>query len=192
MKKSKIIFILAIVFWLLGYLLFISLSSKILVNPEKITDSIIVLTGGKGRIVAGTKLLAQNKANKMLISGVKPQTSLKELKINQINNKLLTDVIFLDHLSTDTKTNAKESAKWIYNNNFTSLRLVTSDYHILRSLLEFKEQMPGIVIIANPISSYTQWHWLIRYRFFLEYNKFLVVLISQNFSYLIKLIKFDL
>ena len=51
----------------------------------------------------------------------------------------------------NTLGNAIETAEWSRDKNFRSLRLVTSAYHMPRSLIEFKHAMPNIQIIAHPV-----------------------------------------
>jgi uncharacterized SAM-binding protein YcdF (DUF218 family) len=57
----------------------------------------------------------------------------------------------LGHAADNTRGNAEETAAWIRAEGFTSLRLVTATYHMRRSLLEFRRQMPGIDILAHPV-----------------------------------------
>src|SRR5665213_2461285 len=47
--------------------------------------------------------------------------------------------------------NARETAGWMQRERFRSLCLVTSWYHMQRSLLEFQRAMPGMAIIAEPV-----------------------------------------
>ena len=44
-----------------------------------------------------------------------------------------------------------ETARWIAKQGFRSLRLVTANYHMRRSLLEFNRLMPEIKIIPHPV-----------------------------------------
>jgi ABC-type lipoprotein export system ATPase subunit len=46
--------------------------------------------------------------------------------------------------------NAREAAAFAARENFTSLRLVTANYHMRRALLEFRRAMPDIEIVAQP------------------------------------------
>ena len=73
-----------------------------------------------------------------------------------------------------------ETGEWIRKNKVRSIRLVTSNYHIPRSLEEFRSQNPQIKIVPHPVYSENvspQW-WKNRGSFCLiasEYNKFLYV-----------------
>ena len=88
--------------------------------------------------------------------------------------------IELENRSTNTVENAIETGEWIRKNKVRSIRLVTSNYHIPRSLEEFRSQNPQIKIVPHPVYSDNvspQW-WKNRGSFCLiasEYNKFLYV-----------------
>lgn len=105
------------------------------------TDAIIVLTGGMGRVEEGLELLQDGKAKILLISGVdkdvRPQEIVAEYAIDT-QNPVLADGqtrIVLDYGPRDTVGNAQETARWMHENGYKSLRLVTSSYHLPRSMM---------------------------------------------------------
>ena len=60
--------------------------------------------------------------------------------------------------------NAAETAAWVQDQGYLSLRLVTATYHMPRSLLEFRRTMPTVEIIAHPVFPETfkranWWFW---------------------------------
>jgi len=59
--------------------------------------------------------------------------------------------VVLGHEADNTLGNARETAQWMENEGFHSLRLVTASYHMPRSLLEFSRAMPDIEIVPNPV-----------------------------------------
>lgn len=121
------------------------------------TDMIVVLTGGIGRLERGIRLLNENKANILFISGVGRDVKFRELaatfgidtsKPEQVSGH---KEIVLDYVAHDTIGNAEETAKWIRKNNIRSFRLVTSSYHMPRSLLEFRHLLPDTIILPSPV-----------------------------------------
>ena len=54
------------------------------------------------------------------------------------------------YAADNTLGNAAETAAWMEAEGLHCLRLVTADYHMPRSLLEFRSAMPEIEIVANP------------------------------------------
>ncbi len=121
-------------------------------NPH--ADGIVVLTGGASRIDGALQLLAEGHGDRLLISGVNPAVTRKMLAAT-ISGDL--DAAFeccadLDHRALDTVGNATEAARWVKKRGFTSLIVVTSAYHMPRSMAEIGRAMPDIKLIAYPIN----------------------------------------
>ena len=77
---------------------------------------------------------------------------------------------------SDTRTNAGEAAQWLRENKFTSVRLVTTDWHMARASSEFEETLPpDIRVVEDAVSSHPSLATL-----FLEYNKLLAAVVSQG------------
>ena len=60
--------------------------------------------------------------------------------------------LFLAIRPGSTIGNADETQLWMTAENYRSLRLVTANYHMPRSLLLFHKAMPDIVIIPHPVT----------------------------------------
>lgn len=138
------------------------------------TEAIVVLTGGTKRIEIAVDLLKQGKASHLFISGVNPNVEAKDILPSK--NKNLCCVT-LGYKASNTKENAHETAEWISEQNIETIRLVTSNYHMMRAMLEFKKAMPTIEIIAHPVTpnGFNVWDrkfWPIT---FSEYNKTLLI-----------------
>ena len=80
----------------------------------------------------------------------------------------------------DTIENASETATWSSRHRISSLRLVTAAYHMPRSMLEFRQAMPDMRIVSNPVfpdhvKQDEWWVWPGTATLFIsEYNKFLM------------------
>ena len=150
------------------------------------TDAIVVLTGGRNRISEAVELLNSGAAEKLLISGVAEETSLEALKKREDVNVTTSREIILDKKSTNTVENAIEAVSWVKKNNFKSIRLVTSNYHIPRSMAEFRANNRNLKILAHPVYSdrveqkwWKSWHSFVLIAS--EYNKFLYVWLKNRF-----------
>ena len=97
------------------------------------TDAIVVLTGGKNRIEMGIKLLAENPSKLLFITGMETKTKRIKALPNNIKSK-----VNLGQLASTTQENAAETKPWVDKNKITSITLVTANYHMPRSLLEFE------------------------------------------------------
>ena len=119
-------------------------------------DGIVVLTGTYQRIITGFELLENNAGQRLLISGVRPGIVLGQLTApSPYKAQGIEDRIDLGYAAKDTYLNAAETSQWMQHHNFHSIILITSDYHMLRSLIEFKQEMPDIEIIPRPIHRLT-------------------------------------
>lgn len=126
-------------------------------------DAIIVLTGGHARIETGLDLLRQGRARRMLISGVHPDTSEESIrKITGGDRALFDCCIDLDRAALNTEGNAAETSKWVRANGFRRVIVVTNNYHMPRSLLEFSRAMDGVRLTAFPVvnTDISQLKWL--------------------------------
>lgn len=154
-------------------------------SREEKTDAIIALTGGRNRIAEAVKLLEQGKADRLFISGVGKTISLANLQNAQNFSIPQKKKIDIGYKASNTIENAKETAEWIKQNDIKSITLVTSNYHLSRSLLEFREQNPDVDIVVHPVySEKIRKKWWTSWRtfslIFKEYNKFLYVYIRNK------------
>jgi uncharacterized SAM-binding protein YcdF (DUF218 family) len=155
--KSAAKFITSIlIFWIAGFIWFTGSIPSETVDGEIRTEAIIVLTGGSGRVDAGIELLAKGRGRKLLISGVGKNVKLQDLislstKELQQAIQQLEEHISLGHDAVSTRGNAEEAKEWIQKHNFKSITLVTSNYHMPRSILKFRALMPKIKIVPYPV-----------------------------------------
>lgn len=115
------------------------------------TDAIIVLTGGSGRLGMGLKLLSEQYARKLFVSGAYRGLDVRRLlELSQTRPGEFECCVAIGY-AVDTIANAAESAAWMRRNGFTSARLVTSNYHMPRSLLEFRHVLPDARLVPTPV-----------------------------------------
>ena len=92
--------------------------------------------------------------------------------------------IELDSISTNTYSNAYETLKWAKKNNIKKFILITSNYHMPRAFLEFKNRMPNLKIFTYPITpnKHDVKMWLSSFQtfslIFSEYCKYLIAKLS--------------
>ncbi|MBR9808522.1 MAG: YdcF family protein [Alphaproteobacteria bacterium] len=116
-------------------------------------DGIVALTGGSGiRIAAGVELVAEDRAQRLLISGVNPDVTRQEL-INLAggSEEVWACCVDIGYMAESTKGNAEETAAWAYERDYERLIIVTSDYHMPRSLIVLQKTMPDMELIPWPV-----------------------------------------
>jgi uncharacterized SAM-binding protein YcdF (DUF218 family) len=150
------------------------------------TDAIVVLTGGSERVAEGVSLLSRGTARLLFVSGV-PAGVTPEAVLTGAGagaTALLPNIV-LGHAAQDTAGNAAETAAWARREGIGSLRLVTANYHMPRSLIEFRRALPGVEILPHPVfpdrfKDREWWRWpgtltlMVR-----EYDKFLLALLHD-------------
>jgi uncharacterized SAM-binding protein YcdF (DUF218 family) len=122
-------------------------------QPEPRTaDGIAVLTGGVARIDEAMKLLTQQKAKRLLITGVNRTTSTEELKqLASQGDQLFSCCVDIDKEARNTIDNATETSQWVAQHHYTSIIVVTSNYHMPRALAELGRVMPGVTLIPYAV-----------------------------------------
>jgi uncharacterized SAM-binding protein YcdF (DUF218 family) len=120
-------------------------------------------------------------AEKLFISGVHESVEMPRLlEAAGASEVALRPRVETGHGARDTAGNAVETAAWMRANGFRSLRLVTANYHMPRSLLRFRHALPDATIIPHPVfpdhvKQDKWWRWPGTARLIVgEYNKFLV------------------
>jgi uncharacterized SAM-binding protein YcdF (DUF218 family) len=138
--------------WLAGLIVFAADIPDRLIDATSHTDAIVVLTGGSERLDTGVALLRQGMAEKLFVSGVHSGVDVTELlHLSRQKPDPLECCVVIGHAADSTWGNAIETAEWMRSQGYHSLRLVTGNYHMRRSLSEFRHALPTAVIIANPV-----------------------------------------
>jgi uncharacterized SAM-binding protein YcdF (DUF218 family) len=151
-RAAGVLVLIVALAWLGGLAAFLHAIPTQIDDPDSMTDAIVVLTGGSLRVQSGLALLAAGKGKKLFVSGVYQGVEVGELlRVSRQAPDAVACCIVLGHTADNTIGNAEETAAWMHGENYRSLRLVTADYHMPRSLLEFSRLMPDVRIVANPV-----------------------------------------
>jgi uncharacterized SAM-binding protein YcdF (DUF218 family) len=119
-------------------------------NPK--ADAIVALTGGYQRIDQAVQLLAQGAGKRLLISGVNPATSVGHIRsFTRSRKDLFQCCVDLGHDARNTEGNAAETVQWIRAHGYTTVILVTNNYHMPRSLAEIRRLDRDTDFLAYPV-----------------------------------------
>lgn len=159
-----------LIVWALGFILF----AAALPQPAEVyeTDAIVVPTGSGGRIQRGLEMLQLGAAEQMLVTGVdasvQPDEFVAEFDVPQ---RVMDCCVTLGFSALDTRGNARETAQWLEERDYNSLRLVTADWHMRRAAAELQDQLPDDVqVIRDAVRSEPSLGTL-----FVEYHKLIAV-----------------
>jgi uncharacterized SAM-binding protein YcdF (DUF218 family) len=125
--------------------------------PTEKADAIVVLTGGKGRVEHGLSMLAQGAAPVLFISGVGKDVTRERIISEHTNADLreklaaMEPEIILDYVARSTESNAGQTARFMRDRGIRRIRLVTANYHMKRSILEFSTASPDVAILPDPV-----------------------------------------
>ena len=119
-------------------------------QPHLATEAIVVPTGGSGRLEEGLRLLESDLAQALFVTGVGEGVEHAELR-ERHDPRLWACCVELGYEAEDTESNARETAAWMASRSFSSLRLVTSGYHMPRAMMEFRSAMPNATLVAHPV-----------------------------------------
>jgi uncharacterized SAM-binding protein YcdF (DUF218 family) len=182
-RKAAFVLGLLIGLYAIGFVWFAEAIPRQPVDRSETTDAVVVLTGGPLRLKEGLALLTEGRAKKMLISGVSRGIELPELlRVAGTAPLSVACCVELGYAADNTAGNADETRLWMAKEGFTSLRLVTANYHMPRSLLEFRRAMPAAHIVPHPVlpdsfkrDDWWQWRGTV-HLIAVEYNKYLLTL----------------
>lgn len=131
-----------------GFIAFLSQLRGAETVPDRKADGIVVLTGGSSRVSDAMELLAAGYGRRLLISGVHPTSRASDIsRTLPENQSFMTCCVDLDRTALSTRGNAAEARRWAEGRHFTSLIVVTSNYHMPRALVEFSHAMPRTTLI---------------------------------------------
>lgn len=113
---------------------------------------IVVLTGGADRIADGARLLESGAGRRLLISGVNARTTPADMaKKDQRLAGLIHCCVDFGYEALDTIGNAHEARRWSAERGYSSLVVVTSAWHMPRTLVEFGAAMPDVRLVPFPV-----------------------------------------
>jgi len=165
LRRLGLLALAIFVLWLGGLVWFVASSLSIPGDPSIPTDAIVVLTGGRLRLETGLQLFAAGTAKKLFVSGVNQRVDREDLlrPLGPVAQRAACCIV-LGHEADNTFGNARETATWMHEEGYHSLRLVTSWYHMRRGLLEFGRAMPQVTITAYPVFAHPLdqerwWSW---------------------------------
>jgi uncharacterized SAM-binding protein YcdF (DUF218 family) len=183
-------FVVSALAWLfvcyaVGFALFVIALPRPVADPGSKADAIVALTGEGGRLAPAVLLLEHGGGKRLLITGVNKATSKRNLKsLLQEAGSAFDCCADLGFAAADTRGNAEEAAQWAREHNYSSLIVVTTSYHMPRSLAEFNAKMPDVKLVPFPVQSEERNPpaWQTFRRLHAEYAKFLASLARITFQ----------
>lgn len=188
LDRSWLYLICAIfVMWVGGYLSYIKDVKDLPVNAVQKADAIVVLTGTPARLTRGFDLLKNEHGKRLLISGVNAGVSNTTLRLAiGESDEIMQCCVDIGRKALDTVGNANEVVLWAIENEFDDIYVVTSGYHMPRSLVELRRVLPDAelrpVAVQEGLVDLQNWWKNPKTMYILaaEFNKYLFSLIRAR------------
>ena len=186
--KGLAFLVLLAVLWFAGLLAFGARVANSTPAPDPPqADGIVALTGTSAlRISTATELLEDGDARRLLISGVNRDATRSQIReVAKAAGRRWDCCVDLGFRAQNTQGNAREIAGWAAYHRYKRIIVVTSDYHIPRSVLELRALMPDVTLYPYPVATdLDAKHWWKTgkdaRRMTLEYCKYLVILAREE------------
>ena len=144
---------LAALCWCAGFLWFQAETRRPPPPPPSHVDGIVALTGGAGRVQRALHVLADGRADRLLITGIGGNADMPALAhVAGMDLDHLAPRITLGHYAASTRGNAVETAAWAAQNGIRSLIVVTAAWHMPRALAELQQAMPDMRLYPLPVA----------------------------------------
>ena len=144
------IFVIFFVFFLVGFVSFFSQIKNYNVANNYNPQGIAVLTGGKGRIAKGIEIFRNNPESYLIISGVDKKVAIEDVLPKDF---LVNPKVFIDKKSETTIDNVNEIVNWSLKNKINDVIIITSNYHMPRTMLILTKKGKGLNFSSYPVTS---------------------------------------
>ncbi len=89
---------------------------------------------------------------RLLITGVNEKTTKEEIARQRPEFRpFFACCVDLDYRALNTIGNAEQTRKWVSQHGFSSLLVVTSTYHMPRTLAELGHALPNVKLVPHPV-----------------------------------------
>jgi uncharacterized SAM-binding protein YcdF (DUF218 family) len=145
-----IVVLVLLVAYAFGFVVFMSIIPTDMKRIDH-ADGVVALTGGDVRLKAAETLFEGKVGKRLLISGVHPGTTKSAIKQLVNGGPRFDCCADMGFQATNTRGNAIEAGDWAREHHFHSLVVVTANYHMPRSLIEFADVMPDVKLMPYPV-----------------------------------------
>ncbi|MDR2068192.1 MAG: YdcF family protein [Holosporaceae bacterium] len=157
MRLISVFCLTTLVLWSIGYVVFIWNAISYADKYDFYSPNIVVLTGGRNRIAHALRSVNNSRKSNIFISGVYEKTSIEDIlghaKINGAH-------VILGKEAKNTEGNAAEIISWVKSNGIDEILLITSDYHMYRSIVELKHVSGKLKIYPCAVKSKFDFNFL--------------------------------
>ncbi len=117
---------------------------------DPVADCAVALTGGQNRLREGLDLLSRGQIKKLILSGVVPSASLRDIfPLWPFQGNVNESDVILERRSTTTYGNAQQSLPIVEALSCRDIILITSSFHMPRAYKTFRAKFPEEIKIIS-------------------------------------------
>lgn len=119
------------------------------VTPD--STAIVVFAGERRRVSEGVRLLNAGAGSRLFITGI----DADDAALRAVSGLDDTDTLALDHAALNTYENGTMTRAWLRDKNINRVILVTSDFHMKRSLAILRHELRNlpVQVVPSPVAS---------------------------------------
>lgn len=149
-------------------------------------DVIIAVSGGDtvARTQEAIDLYKNGWAPKLIFSGAAQDKSgpsnAAVMRQQAVKQGIPELAITIEDQSETTKENAEKTRDILVDKNIRTAIVVTSGYHMKRTILEFRERAPAVEFRAHPTiadNQWSSWWWLTPYGWYLAVTEIVKIVV---------------
>lgn len=162
--------------WSIGFFIFLHSAYNFTIDYKTSTDAVVIFGASKQRLYAGSQLVKLGYSPMIFIVADKPAMEYVPFLIEQ---GLSPSQIVTNSEADSLKDYGTETALFLKEHNFQTIRLVAPSYQIKRAEVEVETKLPGeIIVIPYPVSLKRPDYYLL----LAEYNKLLLSIFARFFG----------
>ncbi len=153
LRALRLLVLLALFVFFTGFAVFAERATRRPApEPPPQADGVVALTGAGGdRLATAMSLLERDAAERLLITGINPAATDEDIRrVASASSAKFDCCVDLDRTARTTVGNAIEAAVWAREHDYGSLLVVTSDFHMPRSLLELDRAIGDGSVVLHP------------------------------------------
>jgi uncharacterized SAM-binding protein YcdF (DUF218 family) len=153
LRAFRLFVLLTGLFFFGGFAMFAELATRRPApEPPPHADGVVALTGAGGaRLATAMGLLERGSGQRLLITGINPAATDEDIRrVASASSDKFDCCVDLDRTARTTVGNAIEAATWAREHGYRSLIVVTSDFHMSRSLLELDRAIGDGSVTLHP------------------------------------------
>lgn len=133
-----------------GFMGFVFTIESVEHAPSRRADAIVALSGDRQRVRKAVDLLTRGYGGRLLITGIDNADEIARQYAG--HQRLFECCVDVNQASHSTREDAAQTGRWVREHGLRSILVVTSNFHMRRTLIELDHTLPGVRKIPHPVA----------------------------------------